>query len=225
MAEAQGSVPSLKHRESPKSQSGDEDMEERALKYLERKGGTSVRELHQMLSSSYPSLTEAEVTDLVWRLAEEGKVDLEDVPLETKTIGEYVKLWERNLWLYVSLAISLATVLAVYVAPPELPFLAVRWVLGCVLVLFVPGYLTLKVLFPRGPEIDSFIRFALSVGLSLTLVSLVGLLLNYTPWGIRLDPIIVSLSALTVTLAVMGFAREYLLSVQRSGTPTGPTEP
>jgi uncharacterized membrane protein len=40
----------------------------------------------------------------------------------------------------------------------------------------------------------------------------VGLLLNYTPWGIRLNPIVVSLTILTVGLAMVALAREYRLS-------------
>jgi hypothetical protein len=55
-------------------------------------------------------------------------------------------------------------------------------------------------------------RFALSVGLSLALVPLVGLLLNYTPRGIRLNPIVVSLTILTVGLAMVAVAGDYRLS-------------
>jgi len=93
-----------------------------------------------------------------------------------------------------------------------LPLVAIRWVLGSLFVLFIPGYVTVEALFPKGRELDTIERFALSVGLSLALVPLVGLLLNYTPWGIRLNPIVVSLTLLTVGLAVVALAREYRLS-------------
>jgi len=39
-----------------------------------------------------------------------------------------------------------------------------------------------------------------SVGLSLAVVPLIGLILNYLPWGIRLGPIVVSLSLSAVTI-------------------------
>ena len=45
--------------------------------------------------------------------------------------------------------------------------------------------------------------------MSLALVPLVGLLLNYTPWGIRLTPITISLLALTTLLSVTGILREH----------------
>jgi uncharacterized membrane protein len=63
--------------------------------------------------------------------------------------------------------------------------------------------------------LDGIECLALSVGLSLALVPLVGLLLNYTPWGIRLDPIMISLTILTVGLALVAFARRFRLSVER----------
>ncbi|MEM1745096.1 MAG: DUF1616 domain-containing protein, partial [Candidatus Nezhaarchaeales archaeon] len=60
-------------------------------------------------------------------------------------------------------------------------------------------------------------RLALSIGLSLALVPLVGLILNYTPWGIRLDPIMVSLSLLTLGLLFIASVRKYgLLSLREA---------
>lgn len=45
-------------------------------------------------------------------------------------------------------------------------------------VLFIPKYVTVEALFPRGRELDLIERFPLSVGLSMAFVPLVGLLLN-----------------------------------------------
>ena len=153
---------------------------------------------------------------MVHRLAEQNKIGLEDVPPATKSLQEYLRLWERNLWLYAVLAVSFVTVLTIYVVPSDFPFVALRWVFGSVFVLFIPGYVAVEALFPKGRELDSIERFALSVGLSLALVPLVGLVLNYTPWGIRLNPIVISLIILTIGLAAIAFARRYRLSVERS---------
>lgn len=206
----------MKRGKSYGSQSQNAGLDQQALRYLERNATTSVQELHDALAVGNPSLTQAETVDLVWRLAEEEKVSLEDVPPATKSLAEYLRLWERNLWLYGSLLVSFATILVIYVVPPEFPFVALRWVIGSVFVLFIPGYVTVEALFPKGRELDSIERFALSVGLSLALVPLVGLLLNYTPWGIRLTPIVISLTILTVGLAVIALARQYRISAERS---------
>jgi uncharacterized membrane protein len=47
----------------------------------------------------------------------------------------------------------------------------------------------------------------------------VGLLLNYTPWGIRLDPIVVSLVALGLALALVAAVRKesYVKLAARAG--------
>lgn len=46
--------------------------------------------------------------------------------------------------------------------------------------------------------IDGIERVALSFGLSIAIVPLIGLILNFTPWGIRLGPIAVSVSGFTL---------------------------
>jgi len=50
----------------------------------------------------------------------------------------------------------------------------------------------------RAPGIDGIERVALSFGLSIAVVPLIGLVLNFTPFGIRLAPIMVSVSGFTV---------------------------
>jgi uncharacterized membrane protein len=50
--------------------------------------------------------------------------------------------------------------------------------------------------------------------MSIALVPIIGLLLNYTPWGIRLTPIILSLLALTIVFATAAVIREYQIKKQ-----------
>jgi uncharacterized membrane protein len=75
-------------------------------------------------------------------------------------------------------------------------------------VLYLPGYAFIKALFPTkvpiplGTEgLDNIERIALSAGMSIALVSITGLFLNYTPWGIRTTPVTLSLLALTIACA------------------------
>lgn len=58
-------------------------------------------------------------------------------------------------------------------------------------------------------NMDTIERVALSFGMSLALVPIVGLILNYTPWGIRLTPITLSLLALTVVFGPVAIFREH----------------
>jgi len=45
--------------------------------------------------------------------------------------------------------------------------------------------------------------------MSLALVPMIGLLLNYTPWGIRITPITISLLAVTLTFATAAIIRDH----------------
>ena len=88
--------------------------------------------------------------------------------------------------------------------------------LAILLVLFVPGYVLVAALFPGAlvegkPEIDWIERIALSFGLSIAVVPLLGLLLNFTPWGIRFDPIVVTIALFTVGVGYAAYWRRMRL--------------
>lgn len=82
-------------------------------------------------------------------------------------------------------------------------------------ILFLPGYTLIAALFPGKEEIDGIERLALSFGLSIAVAPLIGLVLNYTPWGIRLEPITVSLVLFTTVMTVIAHYRRFLLPVEQ----------
>lgn len=57
--------------------------------------------------------------------------------------------------------------------------------------------------------IDGIERVALSFGLSIAITPLLGLLLNFTPWGIRLVPIMLAVSCFTVAAAAIAAVRRW----------------
>jgi len=106
-----------------------------------------------------------------------------------------------------ALVIALTLACLLFVLVPRLSETPVRVVLGLLLVLFLPGYSLIAALFPRRDDLDGIERIALSFGLSIAVVPLIGLGLNYTPFGIRLVPILAVLSVFTVSLAVIAGVR------------------
>jgi uncharacterized membrane protein len=123
-----------------------------------------------------------------------------------------VRIWERNLWFYAAIVISLLTVLVIYAVPSEFPLVVIRWILGSAFVLFIPGYVTVEVLFPRQGEIDLIERFALGVGMSLALVPLIALLLNFAHLGIGLTSVTLLLVIFTLGSSLIGLRRRFVLS-------------
>ena len=63
-------------------------------------------------------------------------------------------------------------------------------------------------------NMDTIEHIALSFGMSLALVLIVGLILNYTPWGIRLTPITLSLLVLTIVFVTVAVLRENQPKIQ-----------
>lgn len=183
-------------------------LDEQALTYLKTHGETPIAALYYVLSIGDASVSKTDVAEMAWRLAKEGRVDLKDYGVAS-TFNEYLKIWEMNLDIYVAVVSSLLVLLAIYGVPSEFPFVVLRWALGSVFVLFIPGYVAMVALFPRSREMNSLERLALSVGLSLALIPLVGLLLNFTPWGITLIPIIIAVTTFTLGLATIAVVRRY----------------
>ncbi|MCO8244760.1 MULTISPECIES: DUF1616 domain-containing protein [unclassified Haladaptatus] len=115
---------------------------------------------------------------------------------------------------------------------PGLNETPIRVVLGFPFVLFPPGYAFVAALFPEAGTptvtdedgeneegdadtgrwrfsggIDGVERVAISFGMSIVLVPLIGLGLNFTPWGIRLVPLLLSISAFTLGATLVAVVR------------------
>ncbi|VVB64678.1 Uncharacterised protein [uncultured archaeon] len=108
-------------------------------------------------------------------------------------------------------AASLSVLTLFFTLVPPLASLPVRIPLGLIMVLFLPGYVLIAALFPRKDDLDGIERVALSFGLSIAVVPLMGLGLNFTPWGIRLVPVVISLCLFTVMMSVAAQLRRSAL--------------
>jgi uncharacterized membrane protein len=87
--------------------------------------------------------------------------------------------------------------------------------LAILLVLFVPGYVLVAALFPKNKEIDWIERIALSFGLSIAVVPLLGLLLNFTPFGIRFAPILATIAIFTGGVGYVAYRQRMRLPTDR----------
>lgn len=111
-----------------------------------------------------------------------------------------------SLWFWGAVGATLLSVAFVFATSGLALYL--RYVFGSLLILFLPGYSLIELLYPK-KELDELTKFALSLGLSLAIVPLVGLVLNYTPFGIRLLPVALSLSGLTLVFLVLALRRKH----------------
>ena len=79
------------------------------------------------------------------------------------------------------------------------------------LIFFVPGYLVVSALFPGNKEIDWIERIALALGLSIAVETLLGLVLNFTQWGIRFVSIVVAISGFSLGVGGIAYVRRMRL--------------
>ena len=67
---------------------------------------------------------------------------------------------------------------------------AVRIILGLPVAFFIPGYMLLSALFPHKDSLSPVARITYSLGLSAAFNIITGAVLNFTPWGIEMLPIL-----------------------------------
>lgn len=109
-------------------------------------------------------------------------------------------------------ALALCLSLLIGLFPDAIPPL--RIALGFIFMLLAPGYALTAALFPRRTDVDAVERLLLTLGLSVITVPLLGFLLNYTPWGIRLLPMTVGLNAFTLVASLLALRRRAHLPLE-----------
>lgn len=182
------------------------EVPEQGLNLLLASSGLSVDGLLTRLTDA--GFDEIEASRIVYYGEQYGHIRLVDSSPPRDLVG-FIWSW-YSAWAWVVLGFLFITSLSVYVLPQVEPWIYLRYVFGAVYVLYVPGAVFIEALYPKRDELEDLERFALGVGLSLALVPLVGLVLNYTPWGIRLNPIYAGLSLLTILLTCVGVYRKYI---------------
>jgi len=183
-------------------------MDEHIIQVVEEAKPKDVEQLIKLVKEEFP-LPEQEILARILYLQEKEKIRLK--PHQTPTpqkLTTYLRP-SQAYWYWIIIILASTTVLLVFIIPENaFPLVYARYILGSIFVLWLPGYTFIKALFPE-KELDSVERAALSIGMSIALVPIIGLLLNYTPWGIRLTPITISLLALTLTFATAAIIREH----------------
>ena len=121
--------------------------------------------------------------------------------------ARHLRIEIRNELILVNVLVAVQVVTATF-----FPSNAIGVVLGLPFLLFFPGYTLVTALFPRGTaSIDVVERVVLSFGASAAVLVLIGLILNYTPWGIQLQPVAYSVAAFIVLTSVIATIRRLKL--------------
>ena len=127
-----------------------------------------------------------------------------------------MSLIKQHLDIALVLLFSAILILLILVFPIDV----FRIIMGLTFVLFFPGYAFISALYPRKTELSGIERFTLSAVMSIAVVPLLGLMLNFTPWGIRLYPILIILIGFIIVMSVIAISRRSRLAANERFTFT-----
>jgi hypothetical protein len=183
-------------------------IDQAIIEIVKKNNPKTVNELINLVQPKY-AIPEKDILERILNLQNQGKIALKNHQAPVNPLLRNYVFSSKASWYWTIIAVAAATASLVFTVPENaVPIVYARYVLGAIFVLFLPGYTFIRALFPE-KELDNIERTALSMGMSLALVPITGLILNYTPWGIRTTPVTLSLLALTTIFATAAITREH----------------
>ncbi|MEM2759472.1 MAG: DUF1616 domain-containing protein [Nitrososphaerales archaeon] len=189
-------------------------LQRMVIKLIEKQGYTKVKDLVAALEQLDRSLKFEEIRDAIKDLKRDNKIILLESRVESSFL-QYIRNLSANLFLWLTISVTLLTLATVYLIPDAASWAILRIVIGGMLVLFIPGYTVSQLLFTTR-DMDIIERIALSVGFSFAIVPLIGLMLNYSPWGVTLVPVVAAVSVFSISLAFISTYKIFLLRKRRA---------
>ncbi len=95
-----------------------------------------------------------------------------------------------------------------------LPSSVLRLIVGFPFLVFLPGYVLISAMFPKSSHLDSMERIGLSFVVSVSIVSFAALFLNVTSWGIKLYPLLFSITIFTIVASISALLRLFWFTPQ-----------
>lgn len=158
-----------------------------------------------------------DVMNLINQLEDEGKIQFSVKREMASVSSESYFFKSESAWYWTILAVAIATAITAFTIPQDLyPLVYLRNILGVIFVLFLPGFAFVKALFPlkvpietSSESFDTIERVVLSVGMSLALASIIGLILYYSPIGAGAVQYTLSLLIFAIIFATIALIREH----------------
>ena len=180
------------------------------IQIVNEKNPKNIEQLIELIQQQqYPfPLPREKIMQHILNLQNQGKLTLNENSVSIPMSLKNHFLSSHSYWYWIIITLALTTTITVFITSENVPpSIYIRYILISIFILFLPGYSLVKLLFAT-KELETIERVALSIGLSLALVPITGLILYYTPWGITTTPITLSLLALTAIFATAAMARE-----------------
>jgi len=177
------------------------------LQTVRKEHPETVEQLVELVHEKY-SIPQKEIMEHILDLQSQGKLKLKKYPEPILSASKYL-FSKRAQWFWIVMFLTFATIsVTFFIAETTFSILYLRYALGSIFIFYLPGYCLIEALFPQR-KIDLVERIALAIGINLAIVTINGLILNYTPWGITLTSATFSLTMLTITFSTIAVFRKY----------------
>jgi len=182
-------------------------IERMVLDIIQRQNLTKVGDVVANLQKFDKFLTTEEIHDAAKRLERRGEINLSEEKLSPSFLRNLGDI-EGNAPFWISILGCIGVIVASFVLPQDDYWLGARQVAIAVFLFVIPGYAATNALIARN-RLSYVERIAVSVGLSLATVALVGIILAYGIAGIGQEPIVVSLTAVVSVLALVAAYKDF----------------
>lgn len=184
-------------------------LNEHIIQIVKNKNPKTVRQLVELVRQQH-QLPQEDILDHILNLQNQGKLTFKEGTVPPPSSPRNYLLSSDSYWYWITITLAVITTTTALTIPENaIPIVYARYLLGFIFVLFLPGYSFIKALFPE-KEMDNIERAALSIGMSIAVVPIIVLALNFTPWGITATPVTLSILALTTIFATAAIVRTRL---------------
>ena len=182
-------------------------IEKMVLDIMHRQSLTKMADVVSNLQKFDKFLTTHEIHDAARRLERRGEINLSEENI-TPSFFRNLADFEANSHFWIAIFACSAMLVTAFLLPADESSIALKRVSSAVFLVAVPGYVMTNAFIARN-RLSYVERIAVSIGLSLATVALVGMTLAYGISGIRLEPITGSLAVVIIALAFVGAYRDF----------------
>lgn len=193
----------------------DPEIQKEILRIIDEQKPESVKELIITLKKT-SCLKEQEILLLISKIQAKGQIVLTNQMTTHSSLSVFLRSNER-MWYWITIIMGfVAALLFFIISETTNPLISVRNIVGSIFVLILPGYALGRILFPCNSPInpaqghlEGIERLALSVGISVVLVSIVGLVIYSLIGSLHMPAIVITLLVFTLFIATISIAQEY----------------
>jgi uncharacterized membrane protein len=177
------------------------------LDIMQRQNLTKMGDVVVNLQKFDKFLNTEEIHDAARRLERRGEINLSEKKISSSFVRNLADV-EVNAPFWIAM-LSCAAILVTGSFPEDAIWFELRQVSTAVFLFVIPGYVMTNAFIARN-RLSYVERITVSVGLSLAVVALVGIVLAYGIAGIKQQPVIISLVTLVTVLAFVGAYKDFI---------------